>query len=212
MPKNLNRLLSWQFTQWLVKTPLTPNLITLLGAANGIAAGFLFQQDSYLANVMGGFLFELYALLDNCDGEIAHLKNMRSTFGSWLDIGSDAVVHIWIYFCFLIWVTHYHPSSTWAGITALIGMVMTFTLSLIEKTRGSSLTLKPTLPLTAVNGTHPLSLREWILLNQDAETFPLLVLIVILLCLKLPFLWLTAVGINLFWIRSWLTLQKPRSN
>ena len=85
----LNRILSRPLTHLLLRTPLTPNQITFLTLAFGVLAGVFFSSGLYLQTLLGAFFYQTAVVLDNCDGEVARAKNMKSEFGSWLDIAAD---------------------------------------------------------------------------------------------------------------------------
>jgi phosphatidylglycerophosphate synthase len=90
----LNRIFSRPLTRFLLKTPLTPNQITLLSLVFGILAGYFFSRGEYLYSLAAAASYQLAVVLDNCDGEVARAKNMRSKLGGWLDIGSDLITDI----------------------------------------------------------------------------------------------------------------------
>jgi phosphatidylglycerophosphate synthase len=46
---------------------------------------------------MAALLFQLAAIIDCCDGEVARLTFTESPFGAWLDIAMDNVVHMAIF-------------------------------------------------------------------------------------------------------------------
>ena len=49
-------------------------------------AGFLFLcRGDYIGFVAGALLFQLFSILDGCDGEIARAKYLESERGRWLD-------------------------------------------------------------------------------------------------------------------------------
>ena len=87
----LNRVLSTPLTRLLIKTPLKPNQITCLSLAFGLLAVFFFSKGGYLLSLTAAACYQMAVVLDNCDGEVARAKNMRSRFGGWLDIVSDLV-------------------------------------------------------------------------------------------------------------------------
>lgn len=49
-----------------------------------MAAAFL-QRGDYLSILVGAAIFQLFSILDGCDGEIARAKNLESKFGERLD-------------------------------------------------------------------------------------------------------------------------------
>ncbi len=90
----LNRVFSNRLTALFIKLPLTPNHITSLSLVSGILAGFFLSNGEYAAAVAGALFYQLSCVLDNCDGEVARAKNMRSKFGEWYDITADFVVDL----------------------------------------------------------------------------------------------------------------------
>jgi 1L-myo-inositol 1-phosphate cytidylyltransferase / CDP-L-myo-inositol myo-inositolphosphotransferase len=89
-----NRKCSRWLTHWFLQTPLTPNAITLLATAVGLVGAGAFAVGGYLAGIIGALLFQLSAILDCCDGEVARIKFLESRVGEKLDIILDNVVHI----------------------------------------------------------------------------------------------------------------------
>ena len=89
-----NRKCSRWLTHFLLQTPLSPNAVTLVATAVGLAAAGAFAFGTYLAGIVGALLFQLSAILDCCDGEVARLKFLESAFGEQLDVILDNVVHI----------------------------------------------------------------------------------------------------------------------
>lgn len=85
----LNRVFSTPLARLLLKTPLTPNQVTCLSLASGMAAGFFFSKGRYETSLIAAGFYILACLLDNCDGEIARTKKLSSVFGGWFDIVAD---------------------------------------------------------------------------------------------------------------------------
>ena len=92
-----NSLFSLRISSLLVKTPLTPNQLTLFGLIIGLAAGLLFAQGDYWSGLMGGFLLAATAVWDCCDGDVARLKFMESDFGEQLDTICDNIINVFIF-------------------------------------------------------------------------------------------------------------------
>ena len=91
---HLNRKLSRPLTQLFLRTPLTPNQITLLSCLIGLFGAASFFQAGYWGPVFGALLLQLSAVVDCCDGEVARMKFLESPLGAWLDITLDTVVHL----------------------------------------------------------------------------------------------------------------------
>jgi phosphatidylglycerophosphate synthase len=90
----LNRVLSRPLTSLLLKTPLTPNQITLVSLAFGLLCGALMSLGGYWTSLAGAACYQAAIVLDNCDGEVARAKNKSSVFGGWLDMGADLITDL----------------------------------------------------------------------------------------------------------------------
>lgn len=134
----LNRILSKPLTAVLLKTPVTPNQVTFFNLFLGILAGFLFSKGSYLSSLAGALVYQLLSVLDNCDGEIARAKNLRSTFGGWLDILVDFINDTALFVGITIGLLKIHPSPIvlLLGILAASGNVFHCLLVIAEKIKG----------------------------------------------------------------------------
>src|SRR5205814_8523457 len=85
----LNRPISRRITRVLLKFPIHPNACTIaIFALALIASAFLVRGD-YLSIVIGAAIFQVFSILDGCDGEIARAKNLESKLGERLDYFCD---------------------------------------------------------------------------------------------------------------------------
>ena len=89
----LVRFLSAPVTRLLVKTPVSANQITALSLVIGTTAAWYFRLGDHKSLMIGALLFAGCYILDNCDGEIARLKNQCSSFGMHFDTAVDWIVH-----------------------------------------------------------------------------------------------------------------------
>jgi len=81
----LNRPISSRITRLLVKLPIYPSAFTAsIFVLPIIAAVFLVRGD-YLSVFLGAAIFQMFSILDGCDGEIARARNLESKFGERLD-------------------------------------------------------------------------------------------------------------------------------
>lgn len=81
----LNRPLSRGVTRLLLRFPTTPNGWTLLIFVIPIIAAAVLLEGSYWSFVWGIFLFQVFSVLDGCDGELARAKFLESGYGRELD-------------------------------------------------------------------------------------------------------------------------------
>ena len=81
----LNRPISRRITRFLLLFPIHPNAWTIaIFVLPLIAAVFLVRGD-YVSVVIGAAIFQVFSIVDGCDGEIARAKNLESRFGERLD-------------------------------------------------------------------------------------------------------------------------------
>lgn len=77
------------------RTRITPNQVTLLAFACGLAAAAAFLRGDHPALLLGAVLFHLSFVLDCVDGKLARLKGSGSMFGMWLDFSLDRY-RVWV--------------------------------------------------------------------------------------------------------------------
>jgi phosphatidylglycerophosphate synthase len=83
------RVFSVPLSLRLLRYPITPNQVTIIGFALSVAAGCLFALGAYDAGVAGALLYFASMVLDCSDGEVARAKLADSPFGAWLETVTD---------------------------------------------------------------------------------------------------------------------------
>lgn len=97
--KNFNRKISGLITKlFLIKTPITPNIITFSTLILVIPTFLLLAKGVYPWIFLGGLLIQFLSILDGCDGEIARLKLLKTKWGAFFDTVIDRYVDIIIIF------------------------------------------------------------------------------------------------------------------
>jgi len=94
--KKLNRKVSGFITSFLVKTPVTPNMISFFIPILAILSFFILSVGTQLSFIIGGLLIQFLSIIDGCDGEISRLKFQKSVFGAWLDPILDRYVDMFL--------------------------------------------------------------------------------------------------------------------
>ena len=89
-----NRRLSTLLTRLLVRTPLSPNQVTVLSFLVLLPGAYLLSTGERIALIGAGFLIQLSFTLDCCDGELARLRGLNSPFGAWLDGLLDRIAEL----------------------------------------------------------------------------------------------------------------------
>jgi hypothetical protein len=85
------RKASKPLTRIALRLGWSPNAITLLSFAVGIAAAGAFAAGSRWALVAGALLLQLSLVIDCVDGEVARATRRFSALGAWLDASTDRV-------------------------------------------------------------------------------------------------------------------------
>ncbi len=82
----------------LAKSFLKPNHITMASLVVGVFAGGSIAKGTHASFIMGALLLHISYILDNCDGQVARIKNMSSDWGRRLDYLADLCVDwaLWI--------------------------------------------------------------------------------------------------------------------
>lgn len=94
LDRAIHRRVSRPLTALLLRTPLTPNQVTVIGVLLGVAGGLalgLPGPGAVVACVLG---LVASGVLDCSDGEIARLRFSESRLGHVLDLAGDTLVHL----------------------------------------------------------------------------------------------------------------------
>ena len=112
MSRHFERKLSMAVTRRLVDTSVTPNMMTVVSVAIGLAAAPCFLSAAPAWQLTGALLFLAHSILDGCDGELARLKFLESRHGAVLDFWGDNIVHFAVFSSIAVgWALHTH--SAW---------------------------------------------------------------------------------------------------
>ena len=129
--RHLNRYISLSISRLLVRTPLTPNQVSIGILAVGLAGAVLATRGDYLSLLAAATLFQAQSVLDGCDGEMSRVTHRGSLAGQWLDTVGDDLTNYGFFAGAAIGL--YQTTSHWAyllagGVTVLCGV----TVSAIE--------------------------------------------------------------------------------
>lgn len=202
-----NRAISAWLSRLFLALRLSPNAITLVSTAIGLAAAVAFARGTYAAGVVGALLFQLAAIVDCCDGEVARLTFTESPLGEQLDILTDNVVHMAIF-----------AGLGWGLFLAQGGWRGTASLPWLPLALGGAAVFANAMALWLVTRAMAIGKRqgwsspqqaarvEFILKNMASRDFSVLLLLFAVIGKLSWFLWMTAIGANLFWLMlAWTT-------
>ncbi|MBI4402248.1 MAG: CDP-alcohol phosphatidyltransferase family protein [Nitrospirae bacterium] len=199
--RHFNRKVSGALTRLFLRAGFSPNAITVLSMIIGLLAAASFAWGSYAAGILGALLFQLSAIVDCCDGEVARLTFTESRFGEQLDITADNIVHMAI-FAGVAWAVFLRQGG-WEGASAIpwlplalgaAGMVaIGLSQWLVNRARALCDRGAWANPAQAVRA-------EFILKNMASRDFSVVLLLFALFGGLQWFLWLAAIGSNAFWV------------
>ncbi len=108
----LNRPISRSVTRFLLRYPISPTQWTVAIFVLPVISFFLLQLGDYGAILLGTALFQLFSILDGCDGEIARAKYSESEAGGRLDHVCDQAGNILFLVGLGLGLFHrYHPAT-----------------------------------------------------------------------------------------------------
>ena len=123
----MNRRISIPISHQLIKTPISPNMVTLFTLGVSIAAGVFFALGGYWAMLVGAVLSVFASILDGCDGEVARIKLQSSDFGCWLDSICDSLYYFLVFTGIAFGLARSpgsHAYIGWASASLLFGASM----------------------------------------------------------------------------------------
>jgi phosphatidylglycerophosphate synthase len=178
----LNRPLGRYLSKILIRTPFSPNQVSIVSTLVGIFSGWLFAGGYFIS---GALLLQLSTIIDCVDGDLARVLYKESRLGKWLDLAGDQFVHIAVFAGIGFAVAQTNPASLALAISAVLGTIISFGVIvrfMQHKSRGKSSRLEKLIDATT---------------NRD---FSLLVLFLAIIGKLDLFLWMAGIGVHLFWI------------
>jgi len=123
---HLNRRFSRPLAKLFARTPLTPNQVSFLSFVAAIGSLSLFFTGH---NVWAGIVVQTSSVLDGADGDLARIKNMRSSFGGFFDAILDRYSDFAILGGLTFWALQFEARFdnmivVVAGLAATVGSFM----------------------------------------------------------------------------------------
>ena len=111
--------LAWQLALRLARTPLTPNMVSVIGAFFVVAAAAVYAQPWWPASALLGMALHMtWHVIDGADGDLARITGRSSPTGEMVDGLCDYTSHIVLYFV-LGWLLQQQIGmGAWAIMTA----------------------------------------------------------------------------------------------
>lgn len=180
------RKISGFITWLLVKTPVTPNQVTIISLILGIASAAFFSHGAHTYTIIAGLFYFISTVFDQCDGEVARYKQMTSDFGKTFDIIVDSIVNatITIGITIAIYKTNGSGLSIIAGLLAMTGIVISLLLTTYFSHENNNNT-----------GT-----KEMLDRLNNKDFFYIIMLASVIFNQMIWFLLIMAIGTNIYWI------------
>lgn len=137
--------MSRPIARWLVRTPVTPNQVSLLSFVIALASLGLFVAGY---NILAGLAAQASSIVDGVDGDLARAKGMATRFGGFFDAVLDRYADVAILGGLAYWSVEFEAraSSVVAvvGLLAIVGALMvSYTRARAEASLGSGYTGLP---------------------------------------------------------------------
>ncbi len=175
-----NRPLGRYLSKILIRTPFSPNQVSVVSTLIGIFSGWLFAGGHFIS---GALLLQLSAIIDCVDGDLARVLYKESPLGKWIDLAGDQFVHIAVFAGIGFGLAG--TASLVLAISAVLGTIISFVVIvrlMQRKGRDKSSRLEKLIEVTT---------------NRD---FSLLVLLLAIIGKLDLFLWMAGIGVHFFWI------------
>ena len=105
--------LAWRLASLLAKTPLTPNMVSVIGAFCVVGAAWSYAQPGFPESALLGLALHLtWHVVDGADGDLARLTGRASPIGEMVDGLCDYLSHAVLYLT-LGWLLHF--TMDWAA-------------------------------------------------------------------------------------------------
>ncbi len=204
----LIRHVSVHATPVLARLPVSANQITAVSLLAGLASGLCMMPGDRTWAIVGGLFLVFSYVLDNCDGEIARLKNQISRLGMHFDNFVDTAVHTFFFAALGIGIrkTTGQDVWMWLGSIAAAGCAINYLAGFIvdaRERRAAAQAQDPDAREEATRWRMPRGRREWIIyvfreLSRADFCFIVLALAVFdLTWVLLPF---AAAGAHAYWV------------
>lgn len=184
--KWFNRPVGRPLSKWIICTPITPNQVSLASIVLGTVAGVLFGLGQRGWSVMAGVLFQVSAIVDCVDGDVARAVFKESPMGKWLDLVGDQVVHAAVFggIAVGLWRSGLQGPFLALGGSAVLGGLIAFGVVVRGMTRKG----------------EPNRRLQRLIDGATSRDFSVLVLALACTGHLEWFLWMAAMGSHVFWV------------
>lgn len=201
----LVRHMSYRLTPILLNTSLTPNQVTAISMAFGLLCAVCFLFGNQVMGIIGALLLTASYTFDNCDGEIARIKNMSSAIGAKFDDMSDWIVDASFFAALGYGTTQATGQAFWAwlGYAAAAGAFIDYVVDLFYHAKNDKDEEAKSREEVATEPKQPEDMLDWVIYifhKLSRADFCLIVLGLTLFNFTWVLLPFAAVGAQVYWI------------
>jgi phosphatidylglycerophosphate synthase len=120
------RPLARPLTKLFLRSPLSPNVISLISIALSLAGCAIAASASRTDHILGMALLVVGGIVDANDGEVARLRLEMSKAGAWIDAMGDDLARLALVAGIGVHVSHLHPD--WPAL-AITGAALAMTVA-----------------------------------------------------------------------------------
>ena len=136
------RPVSFPVSWLLLRFRLAPSAVSYIAALVCIAGGILFSlpNDFYLIGI-GAILFNVFAILDCVDGNMARVTGKAGPWGGWADAVSGFIAYTSVFFgtgMWVFWKTDYWPVLVIVGLTSSANLLTRVAYQMYKNIVGES--------------------------------------------------------------------------
>lgn len=194
-PRTWDARLARRLVTPLVGTRVTPNHLTTLRLAIGLAGALSLAQVQYGWANVGAVLIVLSNFVDHTDGELARISGQTSRFGHVYDLASDAVVTVLLF------------TAIGAGVAAS-GVVLAVPAPVLGIVAGVAVALIFFLRMRIEARTGKAGVRQSFAAGFETEDVLYLLPLVTLADGRMPFLVAASFGAPLFAAWVWFDYRR----
>ncbi len=203
----LIRRISVHVTPLLARLPVSANQITAVSLLTGLASGWCMMRGEWTWAIVGGLFLVLSYVLDNCDGEIARLRNQSSRLGMHIDNFVDTAVHTFFFVALGIGIGRATGQDAWLwlGWIAAAGSAINYVAGFVVEVRDRAAAAQAQDPDDREKDTRwrmPRGRREriiYVFRELSRADFCFIVLVLAVFDLMWVLLPAAAVGAHVYW-------------
>ena len=136
--RNIYRPISFYIIHSLIKTPITPNMVSLIAFIIGLTSMSLFLFKSPFMWVLGCIVYQIHQILDCVDGGLARVKNQASEKGYRIEMISSYTLKPLLPIVMSIGLFYFYNniSILFIGFLATYTVLLDDVLLLVNKGKG----------------------------------------------------------------------------